>query len=126
MKLIVNEHKIEIDKTPVNEKEINVTKCEFEFVDSITNEYVKEAYFTFNGTTYKQIIVNNQCDIPNEVLQEKGTIEIGVVAYLVENQEEIKRYKCLTYKKKVGSGNGVADIVVNGRLAGLAASERLK
>jgi hypothetical protein len=41
-------------------------------------------------------------------------------------KKKIIRHKCLTYKKKNGSGNGVADIVVNGRLAGLAASERLK
>lgn len=88
----VNEHKCEIVKTPVNEKEINITKVEFEFADVITDEYVKEAYFTLNGETYKQIIVNNGCDIPNEVLTEKGQVEIGIVAYLVENEQEIKRY----------------------------------
>ena len=92
MKLIVNPHKIEIIKEPVNEREIDITKCEFEFADEITNNYVKEAYFTFNGTTYKQIIVNNECDIPSEVLAKKGQVEIGVVAFLVENEEEIKRY----------------------------------
>lgn len=92
MKLIVNPHKIEIDKSPVNEREIDITKCEFEFADEITNDYVKEAYFTFNGTTYKQTIVNNECNIPSEVLVEKGQIEIGVVAFKVENQQEIKRY----------------------------------
>ena len=92
MKIIVNPHKLEIVKTPVNEKEISVTKCEFEFADEITSEFVKEAYFTLNGVTYKQIIFNNECDIPSEVLQEKGMIEIGVVAFLVENEQEIKRY----------------------------------
>ena len=92
MKLIVNPHKIEIEKTPVNEREINISKCEFVFADEITNDYVKEAYFTFKGVTYKQIIVNNECAFPSEVLTEKGDVEIGVVAYLVENEEEIKRY----------------------------------
>lgn len=92
MKLIVNPHKIEIEKTPVNEKEINVTTIEFEFNEEITNDYVKEAYFTINGESYKQIIVNNECNIPGEVLEEKGQIEIGVVAYLVEDETEIKRY----------------------------------
>ena len=92
MKLIVNPHKIEIEKSPVNEKEINITKVEFEFAEEITEDYVKEAYFTLNGNSYKQIINNNQCDIPYEVLTEKGQVEIGVVAYLVENEEEIKRY----------------------------------
>lgn len=94
MKIIVNAHKCEIDKTPVNEKEINITKCEFEFTDEITEEFVKEALFTLVGKseTYKQIIVNNECDIPSEVLVEKGTIEVGVVAKLVEGTTEIKRY----------------------------------
>ena len=88
----VNPHKCEIVKTPINEKEINVTKCEFEFSEEITDDYVKEAYFTLNGETYKQIIVNNECDIPYEVLTQKGQIEIGIVAFLVEDEEEIKRF----------------------------------
>lgn len=92
MLLKVNPHKIEIVKSPVNEREINISKCTFEFADEITNDYVKEAYFTFGGTTYKQIIVNDECDFPSEVLTKKGTVEIGVVAYLVENETEIKRY----------------------------------
>lgn len=93
MKIIVNPHKIEIDKDEaVNEREIDISRCEFEFSEEITDDYVKEAYFTFKDKTYKQIIVNNQCAIPSEVLAEKGTIQIGVVAYLVESDEEIKRY----------------------------------
>lgn len=92
MLLKVNPHKIEIVKEPVNEKEINITSVEFEFAEEITEDYVKEAYFTLNSKTYKQIIINNQCNIPYEVLNKQGQVEIGVVAYLVENEEEIKRY----------------------------------
>ena len=92
MLLKVEPHKIKIVKEPVNEREISVSKCQFYFDDEITSDYVKEAYFTFEGTTYKQIIVNNECDFPSEVLTKKGTVEIGVVAYLVENETEIKRY----------------------------------
>lgn len=77
---------------PINEKEINVSKCHFEFSEEITDEYVKEAYFTLNGNTYKQIIENNECNYPGEILNQKGELEIGVVAFLVENEEEIKRY----------------------------------
>lgn len=84
---IVKEH-----SEPVNEKEINISKCTFEFSEEITNEYVKEAYFTLNGNTYKQIIENDECDYPSEILNQKGELEIGVVAFLVENNEEIKRY----------------------------------
>ena len=92
MKIIVGQHKLEIVKEPVNEREIDITKCEFEFDEAITSEYIKEAYFTLDGNTYKQIILNDECDIPSEVLVKKGTVEIGVVAFLVENEEEIKRY----------------------------------
>lgn len=95
MKIRVNPHNVEIvreETEPINELEVKVSKCEFEFDEKITNEFVKEAYFTLNGSTYKQIIVNNECDYPNEVLTETGTLEIGVVAYKVENEEEIIRY----------------------------------
>lgn len=93
MRLIVNPHKIEIIKDEaVNEREIDISKCVFEFHEDITNDYVKEAYFTLNNQTYKQIIINNECSFPSEVLEKQGTVEIGVVAYLIQNQEEIKRY----------------------------------
>ena len=95
MKIRVNPHNIEIVREqtePINELEIKVSKCEFEFDEAITDEFVKEAYFTLNGSTYKQIIVNNECDYPSEVLAKKGTLEIGVVAFKVENGEEIIRY----------------------------------
>ena len=91
MKIIVNPHKCEIVKTPVNEKEVNITKCEFEFADEITDDFVKEAYFTFKGTTYKVIILNNECDIPSEVLTEKGQVELGVVSFKTEN-DVLTRY----------------------------------
>ena len=95
MLIKVTPHIVKIVKEesePINEKEINVSKCTFEFSEEITNDYVKEAYFTLNGNTYKQIIVNDECDYPNEILTQKGELEIGVVAFLVENNEEIKRY----------------------------------
>ena len=111
MKIIVNPHKLEIVKNPVNEKEINITKCQFEFSEEITNDYVKEAYFTYNGVSYKQIIVNNECDIPYEVLENKGQVELGVVAYLLENDEYIKRYNPSPayFESWIGSLKGKAE-----------------
>ena len=105
MKLIVNPHKIILDKEDaVNEKEINISKCQFEFADEITDDYVKEAYFTFKGESYKKIIVNNECTIPQEVLTEEGTVELGVVAYLVDG-ENITRYNPspVYFKTDIGS-----------------------
>ena len=93
MKLIVKPHKIELIKEEsVNEKEINISKCKFEFDERITDSYTKEAYFTLNDKTYKKIIINNECDFPSEILSEKGIVELGVVAFLVENNEEITRF----------------------------------
>lgn len=90
----VTPHQVKIireETEPINEKEINVSKCTFEFED-IEENCTKEAYFTLNGNTYKQILINNECNYPGEILTQKGELEIGVVAFLVENEEEIKRY----------------------------------
>jgi len=89
----VDPHKItkeEIDL--VNEKELNITECEFVFSEEIPSNYVKEAYFTLNGNSYKVILIDNKCSIPAEVLSEKGMVEIGVIAYEVIGTEHIKRY----------------------------------
>lgn len=87
----VGEHKLEIVKSPVNELEVNITKVQFEFPSSMDG-LVKEAYFTLGEHTYKQIINHNECDIPNEVLVKKGDIELGVVAFEVQEEETLKRY----------------------------------
>lgn len=95
MKVIVKPHKIELEKEEaVNEKEVNISKCHFEFDDSmeLENEYVKEALFTLNGNTYKQIIVDDECSYPSEVLVENGDVELGVVVYRVENEQYVKLY----------------------------------
>lgn len=95
MKVIVKAHKIEIEKEEsINEKEINISKCTFEFDDSmeLENDYVKEALFTLGDKAYKQIIVNNECEYPSEILEESGSVELGVVVYKVEDEEYIKLY----------------------------------
>ena len=95
MLIKVHTHSIELDeetKQKINEQEINITKCRFEFDEEITEDYVKSAYFTLGNATYKQVIANNECDIPSEVLSKVGTITLGVTATLIENEIEIKRY----------------------------------
>lgn len=93
MKVIVKPHKIELIKEEsVNEKEINVSKCRFEFDERITEEFTKEAYFTLNDKTYKKIIVNNECDFPSEILSEEGIVELGVVAFLEKNNKVIAKF----------------------------------
>ncbi len=93
MKVIVKPHKIELIKEEsVNEKEINVSKCKFEFDERITEEFTKIAFFTSNDKTYKKIIVNNECDYPNEILSEEGRVELGVVAFLERNNKVIAKF----------------------------------
>ena len=87
----VHEHKLEKVETPVNELELNITKIQFEFDEGLDG--VKKAYFTLdNGNTYMKYIENNEVDIPGEVLEHKGTIEIGVSVEEVEDEEVLKRY----------------------------------
>lgn len=86
-------HKIEIvSKNIINEKEVNISDCEFIFDSEIPNDYIKEAYFTIRGNTFVEKIENNKCRIPDEVLVKKGTIEIGVVAYDIEDNTYVKRF----------------------------------
>ena len=108
MLIKVNPHKCEIVKEPVNEKQINVTECEFEFCEEITDNFVKQAFFTYNDTSYMQIINNNKCTIPYEVLEHEGQVEIGVVAFklasLRSGEEEIRYNPSPVYiKTLVGS-----------------------
>lgn len=93
MKVIVNPHDIKIIKEEaINEKEVNVSKCYFEFSEEYTEEFVKKALFTKNNKTYEQLINNNECDYPPETIENEGLCLLGVYAYKIENDEIIKRY----------------------------------
>ena len=82
MRLIVNPHKIEIIKDEaVNEREIDISKCVFEFHEDITNDYVKEALFTLNNQTYKQIIINNEYENIEASCYGSSSGDIGWLRY---------------------------------------------
>jgi len=88
----VKPHEIIVNKIPVNELEVNVTKIQFEFDEAIPSNYVKKAFFT-NGNISKVIeLVSNECDIPNEVLQNRGQVRLGVIAYEVQDNTLIERF----------------------------------
>ena len=89
MKILVGQHELQIDKKDkVNQNEYKITKCEFEFDEAITNDLVKIALFTNSAGTYKEYIINNECDIPAEILAKQETTTLGVYAYKVEQVEE--------------------------------------
>ena len=108
MILKVNPHTIEIlEKEVTNEKEVNVSDITFEFSEEITDDFVKEAYFTnSNGESYKVIIQNNECNYPQEAIQNVGSIEIGVVAFKVdENENTLVRYNPTPIRKNIEYGS---------------------
>lgn len=81
----VGKHEISIVADTINEKEVNITHCTFTFDEDITSDFIKEAYFTKNGSTYKVIIDNDECDLPNEILVSKGKVELGVSYYKIDD-----------------------------------------
>lgn len=80
-----------IDKYVLNDKEYNINKCYFTFSEEYTDNLVKKAIFEQNGAIIEEPILNNECMIPSEVLN-RGTFELRVYAYEVEDNELILRY----------------------------------
>ena len=106
MRIIVQPHSIKIIKEEeINENEYNINKCFFEFSNEYTDELVKIALFTIKDKCYKQIIINNECNIPSEILKEKGFCLLGVYAYQEENKELLIRYSPSPQKFVVEDGS---------------------
>lgn len=93
----------------INENEYNIHEVNFDFAEEITGELVKVALFTRGDTTYKMIIANNKCNIPTEILQEKGTFILGVYAYEEDNEELILRYSPSPIQLFVSAGSYIED-----------------
>lgn len=105
MKIIVNPHKLELQKTiDVNSGEYNVQNCEFEF----SSEYdglTKMAIFSNEDNSFQTMITNGSCIIPSEILEIDGTIGVGVYGYQVNGDNLIKRYspKPVFFNVELGS-----------------------
>ena len=66
---------------------ISYTYAFFNSSSSFNNSFnSKNYYFTLNGNTYREVIVNNECPIPSEVLVEKGQVEIQAIGAGALNQ----------------------------------------
>ena len=88
MNVQVNPHTITITvNNDINAGEYNVTQCSFEFSQEYNN-LTKMAVFSTCDSTYKTSILNNQCTIPYEVLQNSGNVLLGVYGY--EGDEELE------------------------------------
>lgn len=107
MLLSVTADKITIKESEqIESGEYNTTLCQFEFTEEY-DDLIKTAVFTRNKDTYKMDIIDNQCYIPDEVLQKKGSIIIGVYGYKIENDTLILRYSPKPIKKTVVTGSYV-------------------
>ena len=103
MNIEITKNKVLIDNNYIlNDKEYNVSLCKFSFSEEYTNDLVKKAVFIQGNQKIEMLITNNQCNIPNEVLN-KGQLEIHVYAYQVVEEELILRYSpsyATTYVRK--------------------------
>jgi hypothetical protein len=105
MKIIVNPHSLELQKTTdVNSGEYNIQNIEFEF----SSEYeglTKMAVFSNEDEAFTTMITNGSCIIPSEILQTDGTIGLGVYGYSVNGDNLIKRYspKPVFFNVELGS-----------------------
>lgn len=75
----------------VNRGEYNANPLEFEFSEEYTEDLVKKAVFVNGSTKIEVAILNDTCNIPNEVLNEKD-FELRVYAYEVQDDELVLRY----------------------------------
>lgn len=92
MNISVTKNKVSINTDYVlNDKEYNVNKCYFSFSEEYTDDLVKKAVFIQGSSKIEMSIINNQCEIPSEVLN-RGTFEIHVYAYEVDGENLVIRY----------------------------------
>lgn len=74
----------------VNRGEYKVNPCNFTFTEEY-NGLIKKAIFDDGTNKIEQAILNNTCNIPNEVLQSKS-FKLRVFAYEVQDETLLLRY----------------------------------
>lgn len=110
MKINVTENKVSIKEEQIlNENEYNIHRIQFDFSSEYTDDLVKVALFSIDNHTYKKIISNNECDIPPEVLTQRGYSILGVYAYKTEQDSLVLRYSPSPTKISVYDGSYKAD-----------------
>ena len=90
----------------LNQGEYQVDKCHFTF----SNEYddlVKKAVFENGESSIDMVILNDECDIPYEILQTSTEFVLKVYGYQVDNQELVLRYSPTSLKLFLREGSYV-------------------
>ena len=106
MKITVNKDNVKIEEFDiVHEGEHRVNKCSFSFSEEYTEELVKKAIFTSQNSSVEVAIINNECDIPTEILKARNIVLLGVYAYKVVDDKLDLRYSPCPDAFKVNSGS---------------------
>ena len=92
MKIKVDVNNVTImEKSDIHKGEYNVNKCIFEFSSEYTKDLIYRAVFSCINGSFYQLILNNECNIPEEILREKDVnIELGVYAYILNDDNELE------------------------------------
>lgn len=81
-----------IEKEQIESGEYNVTPCLFTFSEEYDG-LIKTAVFTNKkNEAYNMLIQDNECQIPYEVLEKEGAVELGVFGYAIEDDDLELRY----------------------------------
>ena len=110
MKITVNKDNVKIEEFDiVHEGEHRVNKCSFSFSEEYTEELVKKAIFTSQNCSVEAAIINNECNIPTEILKARNIVLLGVYAYKVVDDKLDLRYSPCPDAFKVNSGSYIED-----------------
>lgn len=106
MKITVTKDNVKIEEFDiVHEGEHRVNKCSFSFSEEYTEELVKKAIFTSQNSSVEVAIINNECNIPTEILKARNIVLLGVYAYKVVDDKLDLRYSPSPDAFKVNSGS---------------------
>ena len=112
MKFTVTQNKVELVETePVNQGELYATKLEFEFMPAFDG-LAKKAIFTSQATgrAYEVPVIDDECNIPADVLTQKDTVTVGVYGYEIAGEEFILRYSPTPARFPVSPGSYREDV----------------
>ena len=88
----VDLHNIDLDiSETINAGEYNITKCQFEFSNDYEGLTKRAVFTTCSGVVMVQEILNNECVIPSEVLEQSGSVKLGVYGYETSDDKLVLR-----------------------------------
>ena len=97
----------------LNQGEYNVDKCVFDFTSDYDN-LIKKAIFIYNNEEpIEMVILDNECNIPYELLQVASEFTLKVYAYEVKDEELVQRYSPTPLKifLREGSYQGSNEVI---------------